>query len=101
LAAAALLYLFYGRNDRTIALLCVTLALAGLTTLLARILERTRVRPERITWARYTLLGLGLILTWEYPGAICWGCLRGLRCCKPARPISSRSCCAPYSSSWG
>ena len=69
LAAAVLLYLFYGRNDRTIALVSVTLALAGLTTLLARGLERTRVRPERITWARYTLLGLGLIAIWGVP----WG----------------------------
>jgi len=69
LAAAILLYLTYGRNDRTIALICVTLALVGLTTLLARGLEWTRVRPERVTWARYTLLGLGLIVTWGVP----WG----------------------------
>ena len=74
LAAAILLYLVSGRNDRTIALICVTLALAGLTTLLARGLERTRVRPERIVWARYTLLGLGLIVTWGIP----WGELLGL-----------------------
>ena len=74
LAAAALLYLAYGRNDRTVALICVTLALAGLTTLLARILERTRVRPERVTWARYTLLGLGLIAIWGVP----WSELLGL-----------------------
>ncbi len=74
LAAGALLYVSSGRNDRTIALLCVTLALAGLTTLLARVLERTSVRPERVTWARYTLLGLGLIVTWGVP----WSDLLGL-----------------------
>ena len=74
LAAAALLYLISGRNDRTVALICVTLALAGLTTLLARILERTPVRPERVTWARYTLLGLGLMAIWGVP----WNELLGL-----------------------
>ena len=73
LAAGALLYVASGRNDRTVALICVTLALVGLTTLLARGLERTRARPERITWARYTLLGLGLIATWGIP----WGELLG------------------------
>jgi len=52
----------------------VTLALTGVTTLLARGLELTRVRPERITWARYTLLGLGLIVTWAVP----WSELLGL-----------------------
>jgi putative ABC transport system permease protein len=74
LAAAVLLYAFYGRNDRTIALICGSLALVGLTTLLARGLERTHVRPERITWARYTLLGLGLIAMWGPP----WSKLLGL-----------------------
>jgi putative ABC transport system permease protein len=74
LAAAAPLYLFSGRNDRTLLLLCATLALAGLTTLLARSLERTRLRPERIAWARYTLLGLGLIAIWGVP----WSELLGL-----------------------
>jgi putative ABC transport system permease protein len=74
LAAGAALYVFSGQNDHTIALLCVTLALAGLTTLLARVLELTRVRQERITWVRYTLLGLGLIVTWGVP----WHELLGL-----------------------
>ncbi len=74
LAAAAALYIASGRNDLTVVLLCVTLALAGLTTLLARILERARVRAERITWARYTLLGLGLVVTWGIP----WRELLGL-----------------------
>lgn len=74
LAAAALLYLSSGRNDRTVALICVTLALVGLATLLARVLERTSVRPERVAWARYTLLGLGLIAIWGVP----WSKLLGL-----------------------
>jgi len=74
LAGGALLYVLSGRDDHTIALLCVSLALAGLTTLVARGLELTRVRQERITWARYTLLGLGLIVTWGVP----WSGLLGL-----------------------
>ncbi len=78
LLAAVLWYLVSGRNDATVALLCATLALAGLTTLLARGLERTSVRPERIAWARYSLLGLGLILIWGAP----WGQLLG----RPAEP---------------
>jgi putative ABC transport system permease protein len=95
LAAAVLLYLGRGRNDRTIGLICATLALAGLTTLLARGLERTSARAERISWARYTLLGLGLVLIWAVP----WGEALGL----PAEPsplagrISSRSCWRPRS----
>jgi putative ABC transport system permease protein len=67
LAAAVALYLVAGRNDRTVVLLCASLALTGLATLLARGLERTRTRPERIAWARYSLLGLGLILVWGVP----------------------------------
>jgi putative ABC transport system permease protein len=67
LAAAALLYLFSGRSDYTVALICATLALTGLTTLLARGLERGPMRPERVAWARYTLLGLGLIAIWGVP----------------------------------
>jgi putative ABC transport system permease protein len=67
LAAGVLLYITAGRNDGTIALLSVTLALVGLATLLARVLERAAVQPQRVTWARYTLLGLGLIAIWGVP----------------------------------
>ncbi len=74
LAAAVLLYLGSGRNDRTVALLCITLALVGLTTLLARVLELTKLRNERIAWVRYSLLGLGLVLIWAVP----WAQLLGL-----------------------
>lgn len=73
LAAGAMLYVSSGQTDRTMALLSLTLALVGLTTLLARFLERTAVRPTRVTWARYTLLGLGLIAIWGVP----WSGLAG------------------------
>jgi ABC-type antimicrobial peptide transport system permease subunit len=74
LLAAVALYITSGRTDRTVALLAATLALVGLTTLLALGLERTRLRSERIAWARYTLLGLGLVAIWAVP----WPRLLGL-----------------------
>lgn len=73
IVVAGLLYWYYGQGNQTIVLAAVTLALLGVATVAARLLEATRLRLDQIDRLRYTVVGLGVLVLWVTP----WNSLFG------------------------
>lgn len=65
--AGYLLYNALSTNSLSLIMIGATVALYGLTTLVGRVLEMTPIRNETGYRIVYTLLGLGLLITWVPP----------------------------------